>query len=71
VHERLARVLEIVAERGPITAYDVVALLYGEPITQLNAGWRLPETLCYLHHLKLTGELARDGGEPERWDFAA
>ena len=70
VHERLARVREMVGEHGPITAYDVVPLLYGEPITQLNASWWLPETLCYLGHLELAGELRRDGGEPERWVLA-
>jgi glyoxylase-like metal-dependent hydrolase (beta-lactamase superfamily II) len=67
VHDRLARVREIVAEHGPMTAYDAVPLLYGEPITQHNASWWLPETLCYLHHLELAGELAREDGEPQRW----
>jgi glyoxylase-like metal-dependent hydrolase (beta-lactamase superfamily II) len=67
VHRRVARVEEVVAERGPITAYEIVPLLYGEPMTALNASWWLPETLCYLRHLGLTGVLAPDGGEPERW----
>jgi glyoxylase-like metal-dependent hydrolase (beta-lactamase superfamily II) len=67
VRERLARVQEVVRERGPITAYDVVPLLYGEPITTLNASWWLPETLCHLRHLELTGALRREQGEPERW----
>jgi glyoxylase-like metal-dependent hydrolase (beta-lactamase superfamily II) len=67
VGERLTRVLRIVAQRGPTTAYDVVGLLHGEPITPLNASWWLPETLCYLRHLEVTGPLRRDGGEPERW----
>jgi glyoxylase-like metal-dependent hydrolase (beta-lactamase superfamily II) len=70
VGERLSRVRAVVAERGPITAYDTVPLLYGEPITALNAGWWLPETLCYLRHLELTGMLARAGDEPERWVVA-
>ena len=38
VHERLARVREVVAERGPITAYEIVPLLYGEPITAAQRG---------------------------------
>ena len=70
VHERLARVRAVVQEHGPITAYDVVPLLYGEPITKLNASWWLPETLCYLHHLELARELRRCAGEPERWVVA-
>jgi glyoxylase-like metal-dependent hydrolase (beta-lactamase superfamily II) len=71
VHERLARVLEIVRERGPVTAYDIVPLLHGEPITAHNASWWLPETLCHLRHLELGGELERDGGEPERWNASS
>ncbi|MEY2516558.1 MAG: hypothetical protein QOJ89_3916 [bacterium] len=67
VGKRLARVREIVGERGPITAYEIVPLLYGEPITKLNASWWLPETLCHLRHLELTGSLRREDGEPERW----
>jgi glyoxylase-like metal-dependent hydrolase (beta-lactamase superfamily II) len=70
VHERLARVQEIVAQDGPVTAYDIVPQLYGEPITQANAGWWLPETLCHLGHLELSGTLAKEGGEPERWIVA-
>lgn len=67
VAQRLASVRESIEQHGPITAYDAVPLLHGEPITLANASWWLPETLCYLHHLELTGVLARDGGEPERW----
>ena len=70
VHERLRRVREIVCAHGPITAYEVVPLLYGEPITSSNASWWLPETLCHLRHLEVTGALRRDGGEPERWEPA-
>jgi glyoxylase-like metal-dependent hydrolase (beta-lactamase superfamily II) len=71
VAQRLARVREVVEERGPITAYDIVPRLYGEPITKLNAGWWLPETLCHLRHLEVTAVLEPDGGEPERWRASA
>ncbi|HVL31518.1 MAG TPA: MBL fold metallo-hydrolase [Solirubrobacteraceae bacterium] len=67
VAERLARVRLAVAEHGPITAYDVVPLLHGEPLTQATAGWWLPETLSYLRHLEVRGDVRRDGSEPERW----
>jgi len=70
VHERLARVRRVVEQRGPLTAYDIVPLLYGEPIAPLTASWWMQETLCYLRHLEVTGVLARDGGEPERWAAA-
>ena len=68
VAERLQRVRAAVAEHGPITAYDIVPLLYGEELTLLTAGWWLPETLCYLRHLAVTGIVApSDEGETERW----
>ena len=71
VAERLERVRAAVAEHGPITAYDIVPLLHGEELTQLTAGWWLPETLCYLRHLEVTGVVARvEDGETERWALA-
>ena len=70
VGERLERVRSAVSEQGPITAYDIVPLLHGEELTQLTAGWWLPETLCYLGHLAGTGVVARAEGEPERWTLA-
>ncbi len=68
VAERLERVRRAVAEHGPITAYDVVPLLHGAELTQLTAGWWLPETLCYLTHLEALGSVRRVGGDPERWE---
>jgi glyoxylase-like metal-dependent hydrolase (beta-lactamase superfamily II) len=69
MRERLQRTRQIVAERGPVTAHDVVPLLYGAPITSQNASWWMQETLCYLRHLEVTGALRR-GGDPERWSAA-
>ena len=71
VAERLERVRAAVAEHGPITAYDVVPLLHGAELTQLTAGWWLPEALCYLRHLAVTGVVASsEEGETERWALA-
>ena len=67
VAERLEKVRRAVQEHGPITAYDVVPLLHGQSLTQLTAGWWLPETLCYLRHLEAIGVLRAEEGEPERW----
>jgi hypothetical protein len=34
-------------------------------------GWGLSETLCYLRHLEVRGDVERlDGGDPERWALA-
>ena len=71
VAERLERVRAAVAEHGPITAYDVVPLLHGAELTQLTAGWWLPEALCYLRHLAVTGVVvSSEEGETERWALA-
>jgi hypothetical protein len=42
--------------------------VYEEPLTALNANWRLSETLSYLRHLEVQGRVAHepDGGA-ERW----
>ena len=42
----------------------------GEELTQLTAGWWLPEALCYLRHLETTGVVRRHEGETERWSLA-
>jgi glyoxylase-like metal-dependent hydrolase (beta-lactamase superfamily II) len=73
VAERVAKVLDIVAADGPITAFDVVPKVYGEAITPMNANWWLSETLCYLGHLEIEGRVERipgDSGGPERWSVA-
>jgi len=71
VGERVAKVLGVVAEHGPTTVYDTVPLVYGEPITPVNANWWISETLCYLAHLERAGRVQRirgaEGGDPERW----
>ncbi len=68
VAERLERVRRAVAAHGPITAYDVVPRLHGEALSQLTAGWWLPEVLAYLRHLEVTGSVVKVAGEDtERW----
>ncbi len=67
MQQRLQTVLAAVAEHGPITAYDIVPLLYGLELSQLTAGWWLPETLCHLARLEVTGAVRRTGEDPERW----
>ncbi len=67
VRQRLQTVREAVAEHGPITAYDIVPLLYGQALSQLTASWWLSETLCLIGHLELAGAIAKAGEDPERW----
>lgn len=70
VGERVERSFAVVVERGPITVFDAIPHVYGEPITPLNANWWLNETLCYLTHLERQGKVERVPGEaggPERW----
>jgi len=72
VGERIQRIAEVISHDGPITAYDVVPRVYGEPMNAANANWRMNETLCYLLHLEVTGRAARDheGAATEVWTAA-
>jgi glyoxylase-like metal-dependent hydrolase (beta-lactamase superfamily II) len=73
VHGRVARTLDVVAERGPITVFDAIPHIYDEEITPLRVTWWLTETLSYLTHLEGLGRVERVPGEdggPERWTAA-
>jgi glyoxylase-like metal-dependent hydrolase (beta-lactamase superfamily II) len=67
VRERLAAVAAAVRAQ-PLTAVEITPSVYGQPLTEQNASWFLSETLCYLQHLELLGEVSRepDGGV-DRW----
>jgi glyoxylase-like metal-dependent hydrolase (beta-lactamase superfamily II) len=67
VDERLSAVAAAL-DGGPRTAVELVPGVYGEPLTETNAGWLLSQTLCYLRHLELEGSVNREpDGEVERW----
>jgi glyoxylase-like metal-dependent hydrolase (beta-lactamase superfamily II) len=79
VHGHIVGNRALVAERlgaargalkdGPKTGFDVVPAVFGEQISAANASWWLPETLCYLTHLEVLGEVERHehDGDTERW----
>jgi glyoxylase-like metal-dependent hydrolase (beta-lactamase superfamily II) len=68
VHERLERVREVISNgAGPLTAFEAVPLVYGQPVTPMTANWWLSETLAYLTHLEREGRARRIPGQPERW----
>jgi len=73
VGERVGKALEVVTKDGPITVFDAVPYVYGEPVTPLNANWWISETLAYLTHLEQLGQVqripGREGG-PEQWSQA-
>jgi glyoxylase-like metal-dependent hydrolase (beta-lactamase superfamily II) len=67
VNERLGKVLEAL-DGGPQTAVQISPTVYGEPLRPTNAGWLLAQTLAYLKHLELRGQVAREpDGDAERW----
>jgi len=73
VHERVESVAAALGGE-PRTVAELVPEVYGEQLTELNAGWWLSQTLCYLRHLELAGRVRRqdpDAGvaatEPDRW----
>jgi glyoxylase-like metal-dependent hydrolase (beta-lactamase superfamily II) len=55
----------------PRTAVQIAPKVHDQPLTEYNASWLLSETLCYLRHLELAGQVARepDGGV-DRWTLA-
>jgi glyoxylase-like metal-dependent hydrolase (beta-lactamase superfamily II) len=67
VAQRLAAVLSALDARAS-TAVEIVPAIFGEPLSEFNAPWRLQETLCYLRHLEVTGQVAAVDGEPARWE---
>lgn len=73
VTERLQATLAVLcASEEPLTAFEILPLVYGSELTPLLARWLLTETLAMLAHLQLTGRAVRstasDGaGAPERW----
>jgi glyoxylase-like metal-dependent hydrolase (beta-lactamase superfamily II) len=68
VSERLDRVRTVLAD-GPLTPFEVLPhVLDAELPPAMMVGWGLSETLCYLTHLELRGEVTKlDGAGPERW----
>jgi len=66
VRERLGRVLDGLFG-GPLTAFDLVPHVYGNPLAPQNAHWLLSKILAYLTHLEAEGKVERIAGEPERW----
>jgi glyoxylase-like metal-dependent hydrolase (beta-lactamase superfamily II) len=66
VHERLERVQEALGE-GPLTAFEIVPHVYGDPLSQQNAHWLLSKILSYLTHLQAIGRARLIAGDPERW----
>ncbi|MDQ3091809.1 MAG: hypothetical protein M3R46_09155 [Actinomycetota bacterium] len=67
VSERLSQVVEVLRERGPITAFDAVPHVYGERVTAATAAWWLTETLSYLTHLEHMGHVERHAGATDTW----
>jgi glyoxylase-like metal-dependent hydrolase (beta-lactamase superfamily II) len=71
VRARLAAAVQGVAD-SERTALALVPAIFGEPITEETASWRLTETLCYLNHLEREGRVTRRGGDDgaEQWHAA-
>jgi glyoxylase-like metal-dependent hydrolase (beta-lactamase superfamily II) len=56
---------------GARTGLEVVPEVFIDESHPRSAPWRLTETLCYLRHLEVQGEVVRESdGEVERWELA-
>jgi glyoxylase-like metal-dependent hydrolase (beta-lactamase superfamily II) len=73
VHERLEQVVAALAN-GPIPAYDVAPLVYGDAFGAATGPWLFTKVLAYLTHLERTGRArrnpAQDEGGTETWAAA-
>jgi hypothetical protein len=70
VRSRLQSVLAAL-QGGPRTVVEIVPDVYEEPLSTSNAGWLLSQTMCYLRHLELIGQVASEpNGGVERWRVA-
>jgi glyoxylase-like metal-dependent hydrolase (beta-lactamase superfamily II) len=72
VAERLAAIRAALAAGEAQTVVEIVPQVYGEPLSAATGGWWLQETLAYLRHLEVAGEVARapeDG--VDRWAAAS
>jgi glyoxylase-like metal-dependent hydrolase (beta-lactamase superfamily II) len=70
VHEHLASVRGALA-RGRRTVVELVPLVYGDQVDEVNGSWLLAQTLSYLQHLERAGAVHRapDDGV-DRWSAA-
>ena len=70
VAERVERVRSALREE-PRTPFEIVPTLMGEEdLTPMMVNWGLQETLAYLLHLELRGEVEKVGSDPERYALA-
>jgi glyoxylase-like metal-dependent hydrolase (beta-lactamase superfamily II) len=67
VRRQLDRIAYTLECRGPLTAFEVMRCVFGEPATGLDVTWWMNTTLCYLTHLEVGRRAHRAVGEPERW----
>jgi glyoxylase-like metal-dependent hydrolase (beta-lactamase superfamily II) len=72
VAERLAAIRAALADGDAQTVVEIVPQIYGQPLTGATGGWWLQETLAYLRHLEVGGEVAKaEEGGVERWAAAS
>jgi glyoxylase-like metal-dependent hydrolase (beta-lactamase superfamily II) len=73
VAERLdASMAALRADGAGRTALEIAPEVYGEPLAEQAAAWRLREVLSYLTHLEALGKVVREpDGDVERWRVAA
>jgi glyoxylase-like metal-dependent hydrolase (beta-lactamase superfamily II) len=70
VAEHLAKILAVLEEGEPLTAFEILPRVHGAHLSPMTAQWLLTETLAMLRHLEVTQRARRLPGEPERWTSA-
>jgi glyoxylase-like metal-dependent hydrolase (beta-lactamase superfamily II) len=70
VRERLDRSRDVLA-REPLTAHELARAIYGERYVDDMHGLLLAKSFAWIAYLSRRGEIASDGGSPERWAAAS
>jgi len=70
VRERL-RAARAAFVAGPLTAHELARAVYGERYVEDLHGLLLAKAFAWIAHLAQRGEIASDGGSPERWSATA
>lgn len=66
VAQRLQRSRQAIEGR-PLTAFEMLPVVYGDELKPYNVPWLLTETLCMLRHLEVSAGARQVSGEPRRW----
>lgn len=72
VLERLANLVKVVGEQGPVSPFDAAYGVYGDAIKHIPPYWWTSKMILYMRHLEAAGRVRNvsEDGEPDRFELA-